>query len=131
MTNHTPNEHNPHPTKPCKACVPVRLADGRHSGCWRCGDILLRQHRSNHLLRRPPALAFHQDLLRGQRQGLAEIMAVDRDNGTCRTISIEDFERYSFAISRGYGLQQACPLARWRLTGGASADRPAQLALGF
>lgn len=120
-----------HAGEPCPECRPVRLPDGRHAGCWRHGTLLLSQHRAKHLLQRPPALAFHADLLREQRTGLQEIMAVDRDAGTWRAIRIEDFERHAFPVSRGYGPQHACPLSRWRILGGTRPTASLQLAFGL
>ncbi len=107
----------PHPPDPCSDCRPLRLPDGRPSGCWRCGDIMVRRMRREHFLTKPPAIAFHADFWEEKRPGLTTIIVCGADDGRVLTIGAEEFDRRSFPIWRGFGSQLACPLKYWRQPG--------------
>ena len=123
----------PHPPDPCRNCQPVRLPDGRPSGCWRCGGVLLRRlsSRRGHLLRKPPAIAFHGGFWEQQRPALESVVVLDADTGHVWWITAAAFDRHAIAISRGCGPQVACPLPHWRAgTNGRAEGRQLALALG-
>jgi len=134
MPSLAPSASLPHAAEPCPSCRPVRLPDGTRSGCWRCGDMLLRRLSSHrgHLLQKPPAIAFHEDFWQSQRPSLRCVIVVDTDTGHAWTAPIEHFDRHAITLSRGCGPQVALPFRFWQRLDKGNGQRPAtQLALAL
>jgi hypothetical protein len=90
-------------------------SDGRHSGCVLENGILKRKASAQrHQLRKPPAWAFEENILReAERQGVTLVQVVDTDTGTTYTASVSRFWTHGVRIERGFGVQWALPLNQW------------------
>jgi hypothetical protein len=128
-----PSTTLPHAAEPCPSCRPVRLPDGRPSGCSRCGNMFLRRMRREHFLKKPPAIAFNADFWEAQRPGLQWVLATDLDSARSWLIHADHFDRRRFHVARGYGPQWACLLRDWRELGedNGHREKPQQLALAL
>jgi hypothetical protein len=89
--------------------------DGRHSGCVLEDGMLKRKASAQrHQLRRPPAWAFEEQILReAERNGVTLVQVLDTDTGCTFTSSISRFWTHGLRIERGYGVQWALPLNQW------------------
>lgn len=90
-------------------------ADGRFSGCVIEDGILYRRARaSKHLLRKPPAWAFEECILREAEQaGVHTVRVEDMDTLTVYVAPLRSFWTRGIAIERGFALQRALPLWCW------------------
>ncbi|MCL6476468.1 MAG: hypothetical protein K6U75_15615 [Firmicutes bacterium] len=95
--------------------VHLRTSTGKASGCVVLDGILHRVvQASKHQLRRPPAWAFEENILReAERQGATLVQVVDTDTGQTYTASLSRFWTHGVRLDRGYGVQVALPLNQW------------------
>lgn len=101
-----------------RSSEPIALltSTGKPSGCWLCGWKLVRRAQaSKHLLRRPPAWAFEERILReAERLGASVVQVTDTETGCVYTAPLQAFWTRGFALDRGFALQRALPLCFWR-----------------
>jgi hypothetical protein len=83
-------------------------------------DGLLRKTiGAQHLLARPPALAFDADHIEeAAAAGVTKVLVRNRDTGAVYRVSFETFRAKSFEIDRGFGRQRALALRHWQIEGG-------------
>jgi hypothetical protein len=72
-------------------------------------------------LKMPPALAFSPESLdQAEALGAVKVDIEDRDKGRHYLAGLAVIRAKGFEIDRGYGLQIACPLKNFSVTGGDS-----------
>ncbi len=93
-------------------------SNGKHSGCVLEDGVLKRVASARrHQLRRPPAWAFEEQILReAERDGVTLVQIRDTDTGCTFTASISRFWTHGVRVERGYGVQWALPLNQWHVT---------------
>jgi hypothetical protein len=77
----------------------------------------LRKHirGSQHILRKPPAIAIDAALYDGYRPFFDAIEVVDTETGTIYRLAATRFDYWRFALQRGSGCQYAVSLSRWKV----------------
>ena len=74
---------------------------------------------SRHALRTPPGLAIDRGVLdQARRRGCVYVEVHDLDTGTVYRTNIQTFDRYGFAVVRGFGEQVGLTFGYW------DEDRP-------
>lgn len=82
---------------------------------------------SEHLLRRPPAIAFDISTIDdAEAAGATQVVVLDSETGISFRTSMEVLRAKSFRLDRRYGQQIALPLTYWETASGAAstARRP-------
>lgn len=75
-----------------------------------------RVNSSKHFLRKPPAIAFDErSILDAEKLGASKLMVHDKDTKRRYMASYKEFALNSFEVNRGFGKQQALPIAYWRV----------------
>lgn len=95
--------------------VHLLTSDGRPSGCVIEDGILRRRvQASKHMLRRPPAWAVEEKILReAERHGCTWVQVVDVESHITYVAPLQSFWTRGIAIDRGFALQRALPLCFW------------------
>ena len=107
---------------------PVCAANGRVVGKVRDGVLRKTIRGSRHILRYPrQAIAWDQSVLaQAERLGATVCEVLDRETGTTYTASLQAFWEQGEELDRGYGLQVALSLERWKAH---RSDEPAGVQL--
>jgi hypothetical protein len=78
------------------------------------GGVLRKTINTNHLLRKPPAIAFDEAVIRQTEAAGATLIAVfNADNGVEYSTSLRAFLAHAFVVDRGFGRQLALTMNRW------------------
>lgn len=108
----------PHGSMPCPACE--SLPDFRGYYLCRQRRVLLRRLsvRRGHLLRLPrPAIATDARLWHRVRPRVDWYVVAAADQGWLRWLSAPEAEEHGEQLNRGWGVQVAVELSRWRYQG--------------
>ena len=114
----SPSASPPHGAQPCPDCQ--SLPDfGGYYVCHRRRVLLRRLSVSRgHLLRLPrPAIATDAYLWNRVRHRVDWYVTAARDEGWLRWLTTRDFEERAERLDRGWGVQMAVDLSRWRYQG--------------
>ncbi len=87
--------------------------------------VFVRSFRSEHMLQKPPALAFDLVSL-GQIQALKvkTLRLTNTESGEVYSVFLSTFLEHSFPIDRGFGEQRALPLKYWHCDPPTPTDPP-------
>ena len=79
--------------------------------------VYVRNLKTAHILREPPAIAFSLASLESAKSlGLRSFRVTNIETGAVYVISREDFEAHKFLVDRGFGRQYAVRLEAWTTT---------------
>ena len=94
------------------------------------GDCLHKVIRDQHVLRRPPAIAFDAAIIaEAARRGVRTVSVLNADSGRSYAVTLADFQRYGIRFNRGWGDQLALELKYWAIDGAPpQALRQAEIA---
>ncbi len=87
--------------------------------------VALRRAKREEMLRRPPAWAFHLEVLEQiEAAGAHTLQVTDASTGAVYSVPWGTFVAHSVAIDRGFGCQRCLPLAYWSVNGRPPVRQP-------
>ena len=110
---------------------PVFTDGGKFAGTvYPDGTFFKAINGSRHLLRRPPAIAYNVEVLKGaEALGGTRLVVLDKETQTRYEASLTLMWERGVKVSRGHGLQRALVLRLWAVSQPRGGEQPVQLSL--
>ena len=103
----------------CQQGDPIYLYDGRRIGYLLDGQFYKVVKRSEHFLRKPPAIAIDEEVFCETIEPRCQtIVVLECEREEVWQVSVTTFSRYYLRLNRGHGTQRALCLKWWRRENG-------------